>query len=392
MATKTRFYVTYAVVLLIGTVILVEIASALVLKNLDQGDNSEQGSRHLYHPYRSHQLNPEYKRDFDSHGLKLHSDDGFRSDKIYEKSKAENTFRIIMLGGSTLYGIGATSPYPAAPSLKNNETVSYYLEQEINKTLNVEGADYNVEIINAAVTAYTTFHHLVYMNEILYEYEPDLLVFLDGHNDFYYHQPYNNWHKYNFGTVKLTEQFNARSGWFASLSSARLLAKYSNFFMIIERYQQRNWSRLAEFSEAPTFTQNNEQFDERFKSVFQNTVMKSYVQLQSLGSLFNYDMQVFLQPQIVFEDDALLSDEDINLKGITLEHDDNTQRSAIRKLLPEIFKEQKIEFHDVATIASSENTQSQLYTDYCHLTPQGANNTAIAMKKAVLDKINILRE
>ena len=364
-----------------------EIASAIVLNKLDQGSNSEESSRHLYHPYRSHQLNPNYKREFDSQGLKLHSNDGFRSDREYSKKKDPDTFRIIMLGGSALYGIGATTPYPKAPSLKNNETVSYYLEQELNSALNEEGKGYRVEIINAAVSAYTTFHHLVYVNEILLEYEPDLLVFLDGHNDFYYHKPYNNWHKYNLGTVKLTEQFNARSSWFATLSNARFLAKYSKFFMILERYQQRNWERLADIPKIPTDTNTDRNFDKVFEDVFQSTVMKSYVQIQSLGTLFDYEMQVFLQPQIVLEDDDVLSGEDLDLKRITLEYDDNTQRPAIRELLPDIFKQQNIEFHDVATIGSSENKNIQLYTDYCHLTPQGASHTAFAMKEPVLAKI-----
>ena len=47
------------------------------------------GGRHLYHPFRSHQLNPGFVRAFDSHGVKLHSPDGFRSDVPIPKDKPD---------------------------------------------------------------------------------------------------------------------------------------------------------------------------------------------------------------------------------------------------------------------------------------------------------------
>ena len=377
----------YALTLVVFFVGLLELASFAILKFTDQGQSTSLGKRHLYHPYRSHQLNPAYVRKFDTSGEPIHSSDGFRSDVPFSKQKPENTFRIIMLGGSTLYGIGATKPYERYPSLQNDETVSYFLQNQLQSMLSESQRSLDIEVINAAVTAYTTFHHLVYFNEVLYEYDADLLVFLDGHNDFYYSEIYNNWQSYKLGTVRLVDHYNHRGLWFTGHTVVRFLASYSRFFFFLESYMHRGWKD----TQTPVFYQppreHEATFPDSLNTVLDNSIFKSYAQFQALAKLYDFEMMVFLQPQVVFEKSEVLSSEDIAIQALTREHDGNTRRETIRAALADNFQRYNIQFHDIAEIAGVDTRDQQLYTDYCHLTPAGSELVAQRMSRAVFDQV-----
>jgi lysophospholipase L1-like esterase len=64
--------------------------------------------------------------------------------------------------------------------LDNSETIDAYLEPLLNDS--VSGT--HVEVINAAITSTWTHHHLIYLNQRILSYDPDMVLFLDGFNDF----------------------------------------------------------------------------------------------------------------------------------------------------------------------------------------------------------------
>lgn len=87
--------------------------------------------------------------------------------KKFSKKKDPGTVRIITLGGSTTYGF----------CVETEDTYPFQLE----KILNEKG--YRVEVINGAVTGYTTMHSLVnYMLNLVY-LEPDIIYIYHGIND-----------------------------------------------------------------------------------------------------------------------------------------------------------------------------------------------------------------
>ena len=75
-------------------------------------------------------------------------------------AKPAGVFRVFVLGGSALYGIGVQSgtTYPLHPTLANDETITFFLERELNARVRAAGLDVQVEVVNAGVTAYQTFH------------------------------------------------------------------------------------------------------------------------------------------------------------------------------------------------------------------------------------------
>lgn len=88
----------------------------------------------------------------------------------FQVPKPDSTFRIFCLGGSTTVGF----PYGFAGSW------SSFLRDRLRHLF----PDKRIEVINLGMTATNSFTVLDIANEIV-EYEPDLIMVYDGHNEFY---------------------------------------------------------------------------------------------------------------------------------------------------------------------------------------------------------------
>jgi hypothetical protein len=65
--------------------------------------------------------------------------------------------------------------------IRNDETIDHYLERYLaGKT-----AHKRVEVINAAITSQMSHHHLIYLNQSILKFHPDMVIFIDGFNDYY---------------------------------------------------------------------------------------------------------------------------------------------------------------------------------------------------------------
>ena len=100
--------------------------------------------------------------------IKINSE-GFRGDN-FSIVKPDGFYRIITVGGSTMFGYGATS---------DETTIPGYFEALLqnNSKLN------NVEVINAGISGATSFTELELIKNKLIDYEPDLIIVYDGWND-----------------------------------------------------------------------------------------------------------------------------------------------------------------------------------------------------------------
>ena len=89
---------------------------------------------------------------------------------IFLKEKPANTFRIFVMGSSTVFGF----PYD------RNLMFSRILHQELEDTYPGK----KIEMVNTAITAINSFTLLDFIDEIL-KYEPDAILIYAGHNEFY---------------------------------------------------------------------------------------------------------------------------------------------------------------------------------------------------------------
>lgn len=341
--------------------------------------------RHSYDPYRGHRLNPAYRHRRDTEGRAIHSPDGFREDGGIPKAKPAGEFRIIVMGGSALYGLGSGEPYPWHRSLRNDETVDYFLERLLNEESSRRGLGLRVRVVNAAVTAYQTFQHLVYLNSVLYAYQPDLVVFLDGHNDFYIaRETYNHWLDYSYSSVLWAETFNEARPALAAYASVRALSLHSFFFTLLEdRLKQLDLFVQPAGAEPESLLRPGVELPASYARIANDTFLRAYAQIQALGRKRDFETIVFLQPEMIFEAAESLSLPDREILSITTRYrsrDKIELRRAIRQLLPDLFRRQELEFHDLGEIGAP---SLELYLDYCHLTPEGSLAVARRMIPAV---------
>ena len=96
---------------------------------------------------------------------------GFRGDD-FNKIKNSDTYRIFMVGGSTTFGSGSTSDHTTIPA---------YLEKKFLEN------NYDVEVINAGVSAASSIEEAYKIHNLYKEYNPDLFIIYDGWNDSFTH-------------------------------------------------------------------------------------------------------------------------------------------------------------------------------------------------------------
>jgi len=94
--------------------------------------------------------------------------DGFRGKEV-SLEKPQDTLRVFVVGGSTIFGVGSSS---------DSTTVPGYLQKQYD--LN---SDLNVEVINAGTPKAYSFSNGNYIKDNLINYEPDLFIIYTGWND-----------------------------------------------------------------------------------------------------------------------------------------------------------------------------------------------------------------
>ncbi|TNF46069.1 MAG: tetratricopeptide repeat protein [Bacteroidetes bacterium] len=89
---------------------------------------------------------------------------------IFLAKKPENTFRIFVMGSSTVYGF----PYER----------NLMFSRILHKQLEDRYPDKKIEVVNTAITAINSFTLLDFTGQIL-KYQPDAILIYAGHNEFY---------------------------------------------------------------------------------------------------------------------------------------------------------------------------------------------------------------
>ena len=87
---------------------------------------------------------------------------GFRGDDFIQE-KPNSVYRIFMIGGSTMFGHGATSDYTTIPG---------YIQEFFNE----EFKENDVEIINAGIQGANSFDEVNLIKEKLLDYSPNILL------------------------------------------------------------------------------------------------------------------------------------------------------------------------------------------------------------------------
>lgn len=360
--------------LFLFTVICLELAGRYYLIQILH-KSTEQKFR--FNSYRIYEHVPGFKEgDGERKWIEI-NEQGFRRSSETTLVKPNNTFRIFLMGGSAAHGISSAQPYPIV-HIYQNETIDAKLE----KFLKQNHPETNFEVINAAVTGYETYQHTAYILSELLDYNPDLVIFLDGHNDHFINNPlykpyqdkeYKFWEKrlqhptiegsFDYFMLWLSKFSAFGKGYMAWKMQKDAINSYPRQPPIIEHSSEKNAIINHKYIAKKTF----------LRSIETNiTILKN----NNIASI------IALQPILVLRDKSSLSDEE---KKYVLEE------KTIQLLYPyvvdelkSICKKNKVDFVDINDAFNNKNFKNkQLFIDYCHLNNLGSEITAKALYASV---------
>lgn len=299
--------------------------------------------------------------------------EGFRRSTEVSREKPDGVFRIFLMGASTAYGLGGLWPHidDRYPVLQNSETIDAYLEASL--TAAFPGQSF--EVINAAITSTQTHHNLIYLNQTILSYHPDMVIFLDGFNDyFYFDKGHDQFEGYTYSLpsrVILGEpslySLAYANGWWLFRKSA---------FVHILAMGARNL-KLALKSKGPREPINVDAAARIHRQVFAANALKME---ERCGLILQREgvIPVFaLQPLLILERDrrGMVGVErelfafNVSSYLPTCEPLMHLAVETVRQDMSAMAPTVGGDFIDLTTIR--ESTEGQIFTDYAHLTPLG---------------------
>ena len=318
--------------------------------------------RHLIDFHRFYRVNPEYR----SRTVRVNAA-GFRNDEEVTREKPANVVRIVMMGGSTVWGEDAN--YPFSGIIDNRETIAAHLEAILNGRAAARKVSVRVEVLNAGVVGYRLYQNLIYFNHYVASFGPDLVISMDGHNDLDALQigvgPYRHRNERLFeravnrpifsDLLRQTTKYGEGRSLFVRKASSRLSG------LVNRRALEGWWGRV--FERQVTEAEIGEWLHE-----YEATIRRfdASVRITGARALF------LVQPQAVGEPHKLLTPEEIRIRQHWARYRwlHTVMRERLIAGMGEVARRYGIWFEDVCDVFKDET--GQVYLDYTHLTNRGA--------------------
>jgi len=372
---RTRWSVRAVGYVLVGLVAVgaLELSAYLYLR-VFTGYDGRHLMRYEFDDYKNIRLTPGYRN---ARGV-AHNRQGFRRITDTSTVKAPGAYRIFVMGGSTAYGLESMSRYGQRQYsvIRNDETIDYFLEQDLRRRL---GHD-RVEVINAAVTSHFSHHHLIYLNQTILKYSPDMVVFIDGFNDYYAYQPgYDQFRDYAYQERAHRMMAYTDVGAWLSYSGWWLFRK-SHMVHVTGRTLQPLWHQVRAVGK----DRNRIDMDSALRELRINAEANFVKMIERSALILRHEnvVPVFtLQPELVFRQQKVLSPLE---RQIYDELDTEWQENFVefknraRPIVADYARRAAEAsgglFADLTDIFGG--VAEDVYTDYCHLTPMGNKRLA----------------
>ena len=312
-------------------------------------------------------------RDYvDTRGVR-HNSVGFRRSSEVSRVKPPGTFRIFLMGGSTAYGLGGLWPHIQNDYavIKNEETIDAYLERDLARAFPQQ----KIEVINAAITSTWTHHSLIYLYQTILNYQPDMVLFMDGFNDFFFTEPWHDQfasYSYNL-TARVVEgdptlySLLAMNGWwmFRKFALAHVIGRAGRELKLIVSPRKDR----TPIDPAKSFA--------GLQEVFLRSAGKTH---DRIGALLQHEgvAAVFMmQPMLVLERDRATATPvekrlfQFNVDSYLPNYEAFIKVSAPWLAQQEQAMAQRVGASFIDLTGAFKTVPGQVYTDYCHLTPHG---------------------
>lgn len=282
------------------------------------------------------------------------------------------------MGGSTAYGLQSLSKYGQEKYsvIRNNETIDHYLEEYLRPRV----AGKTVEVINAAITSHYSHHHLIYLNQTILKYHPDMIIFLDGFNDYFqYAKDFDQFRDYAYQerahlymAEPTVEAWVGYTGWW--------LFRKSHFVHLTAKTLRPIWLSLKQLGRERAHIDVDEALSNLAVNAQANFI--KMVERDSLILRHEGVIPVFaLQPEIVFEQSKVFSEMEKlifdEMSGHWQENFGefkNKARPMVVNYLTQSTSKTGSVFLDLTDPFGG--LIEDAYTDYCHLTPRGNKRLA----------------
>jgi hypothetical protein len=321
-----------------------------------------------FDPYKNLRLAPNFH---DTRGVH-HNAQGFRRNEDTPTAKPAGTLRVFLMGASTAYGLESLSKFGSEQYslIRNDETIDYFLERYLAEALPAS----RVEVINAAVTSFLSHHHLIYLNEKILKFDPDMVIFLDGFNDYFqFTKGYDQFRDYAYqerahgmlGEPTLRAWFYYTGWW---------LFRKSHSANLIGRAGRNLWYALGTPRERGSID-----VDQALLNLRENAEKNFVRMIERNGLVLRHEgvTGVFaLQPEIAFEQqktfsplEQLIYDEMANHWLVNYIEFKNRARPIVLEYMNAAAAESGAMVLDLTDIYGA--ISEDIFTDYCHLTPLG---------------------
>jgi lysophospholipase L1-like esterase len=376
---KLPFWKTFLFICIIIalTLIALELLASWGLRTF-RGYDGEHLIQYEFDPYKNILPTRYY---VDTRGIQ-HNSMGFRRSSEVAKKKPKGTYRIFLMGGSATYGLGGLWPHIQHDYsvIDNSQTIDAYLERDLNQIF----PDRKIEVINAASTSTWTHHHLIYLNQTIFNYEPDMILFMDGFNDFFFtksdHDQFASY-SYDMMSKPIMGEPTFRSllimnGWWLYRKSALV-------YVIARALRELKTVIGGKAGQTPIDIQKRMN---DLRDVFPKNALKMIERIALLAKNEGIIAVFMLQPLLILERDR---DGATDMEKRLFQFNVDWCRPNYEKFMHQAVEfiheqEQKVaertgsKFIDLTDIF--DGVKGQVYTDYCHLTPLG--NEVLASKVA----------
>ncbi|HEX9729012.1 MAG TPA: hypothetical protein VGA37_10950 [Gemmatimonadales bacterium] len=376
--------VLFSGILALVVLSVLEIGARVMLR-VTRGFDGKHLYQYAFDPYKNILPTPNF---VDRRGIE-HNSVGFRRSSEVTREKPAGTYRVFLMGGSTAYGIGGLWPHLQRDYtvLDNSQTIDAYLERALADSL----PGVNVEVINAAITSTWTHHHLIYLNQSILGYDPDMVLFLDGYNDFFHFLPnhdqfasysYNLQSRVIMGDPTIKALLASNGWWLFRKSAAAHLASRAARTVVQFVRRDRGPAPLDPDSALAAM-----------RRTFDRSALKMIERIGLILEAEHVHAVFMLQPLLVLERDRRGAPAverelfEFNVASYRTNYEE-FMRGAVGYVGPAeqaVADEVGAEFIDLTRIY--DGVEGQVYTDYAHLTPLGNEVVALNVLQRVLPMI-----
>jgi len=300
---------------------------------------------------------------------------GFRRAADVTKEKQQDTFRVFLMGGSAAHGQGNPLVH-----IYQDQTIDAYLERKLKQL----HPDHNIEIINAAVTGYQVFQHTTYILSELLDYHPDMVIFFDGSNDHYFSNPdYDYWGESRYQFWKSRLQTPSVGGWFDYFFL--WLSRFSGFAKGYCMWRLHNDAIRPDIIPIIKYSDPDSAIAAH-KIIARKSFLRAIETNINILKTNNIQPVICLQPMLALRISSMYSIQEKSFDQTGTNSGKNYQilyPTVVQELTDLTGRYQVPFINMVIPFNDPAYKGKQLFIDYCHLSPLGAEVVADNLLQAV---------